>query len=605
MSLKVKNIRIEGMHNMPAQSFSFNPGMNYLYGPNGVGKSTILQAVQLALLGYIPGFSKTNAGIFSHACSRCLAVTLTLKGDDGGSVTITRSWTKSKTGISSLVETSPENYDVSSIISQLELPVFNFSEFMNMTANNMKDWFIKFLPKSTVAIDWKQQLSDCLMREHVHLSNQSLIDETLAGVDSTVSGSEQARRFNEHLKGALSAKKSELTRAEGALQSLIHYDDVDETISPVELRAQLDSKREALRIATESKAIYLSNCKAEESIRNMQDMYDSIEVDPNYQSMREELETVSKEIESLTSRKDEESSKSHELTRKIEEAQKLVSSKGICPYSNSVCESIMETVKQEQSKLEEYNKELDAAQQLYKKLSADLDAAVQRMNLLKHQISELYHKYETRNFLRSTITPISGDYSEENIQWLNSEISNMESQLEKALVNERYNSLIEQLTKDKFQVEEAIEAYKAWINLTGVNGLQSSDDAIAPFIVLADQISKRLEKFFQKPTIAKFNLESKSSSFSFGVEREGNYIPFDQLSSGEKCLYTLALMMSLIEASDSELKLILVDDLLDHLDDANVDTLFEALKGETELQLIFAGVKNTRVEDLALFVMEV
>ena len=36
-----------------------------LLGPNGAGKTTIIQAIQLALLGYIPGTDKNKTAIFS------------------------------------------------------------------------------------------------------------------------------------------------------------------------------------------------------------------------------------------------------------------------------------------------------------------------------------------------------------------------------------------------------------------------------------------------------------------------------------------------------------------------------------------------------------
>jgi ATPase involved in DNA repair len=57
--MKLSSIRIQGMHNVVDKTYKLN-NMNYFVGPNGAGKSTIMQAIQLALLGYIPGTDKRN-----------------------------------------------------------------------------------------------------------------------------------------------------------------------------------------------------------------------------------------------------------------------------------------------------------------------------------------------------------------------------------------------------------------------------------------------------------------------------------------------------------------------------------------------------------------
>ena len=156
----------------------------------------------------------------------------------------------------------------------------------------------------------------------------------------------------------------------------------------------------------------------------------------------------------------------------------------------------------------------------------------------------------------------------------------------------KYNELIDILTEDKYKVESEIICYNSWIKLTGVNGLQSDDSAAKPFMDLAGQMDKYIQTVFGESVKSKFNIESKANSFSFGIERNHKYIPFNLLSSGEKCLYTLALMISLVDNSKSPLKIVMVDDLFDHLDDINAEKLFESLQKVNDIQMIFAGVKN-------------
>jgi hypothetical protein len=60
-------------------------------------------------------------------------------------------------------------------------------------------------------------------------------------------------------------------------------------------------------------------------------------------------------------------------------------------------------------------------------------------------------------------------------------------------------------------------------------------------------------------------------------------------------------MISLVDNSKSPLKIVMVDDLFDHLDDINAEKLFESLQKVNDIQMIFAGVKNVSGD----FVVEV
>ena len=61
--MEVKSVTIEGMHNATRKHYDLG-SLSYLYGKNGSGKTTVMQAVQLALLGYIPGTNKRTSDIF-------------------------------------------------------------------------------------------------------------------------------------------------------------------------------------------------------------------------------------------------------------------------------------------------------------------------------------------------------------------------------------------------------------------------------------------------------------------------------------------------------------------------------------------------------------
>lgn len=69
------------------------------------------------------------------------------------------------------------------------------------------------------------------------------------------------------------------------------------------------------------------------------------------------------------------------------------------------------------------------------------------------------------------------------------------------------------------------------------------------------------------------------------------------LSSGEKCLFLLSMFIGLLKYTKSPLKVIMIDDLLDHLDDSNFDSALETIKQMKDIQFIFAGVKPSTVEN--------
>ena len=63
----------------------------------------------------------------------------------------------------SKVVTMPITYDISTITKELELPIFNFNEFVGQTANKLKEYFIKnILPTTDGELNWNQILSDSI-----------------------------------------------------------------------------------------------------------------------------------------------------------------------------------------------------------------------------------------------------------------------------------------------------------------------------------------------------------------------------------------------------------------------------------------------------------
>ena len=219
---KISHLTIDGFHHINHAEYDFN-NLNYLYGLNGAGKSTILQAIQLGLLGYIPGTDKNKTAIFRHCNSDMLRVGLILEP----SLIITRTWMKSGNNIIVTCATNPNGFDVESIIKDIELPIFNFNEFIGMTANKLKDWFINFLPKDEVEVDWDHELRTSLNDAKLIGIDDDIISSDVNKINGCgLSGVEQVRWANDYFKQMVSLKKTEVNQAESTIKTLIFYDDI-------------------------------------------------------------------------------------------------------------------------------------------------------------------------------------------------------------------------------------------------------------------------------------------------------------------------------------------------------------------------------------------
>ncbi len=227
--MQLEKINIKGFHNIEDKTYLLND-INYFYGLNGAGKTTILNAIQLALLGYIPGTNKTKSDIFKHANSNIMSVTLDITGESD--IVIKRSWMKTPKDIVASISITPDTLtedDIFQLIGDLKLPVFDFNSFIDMTSNKLKDWFINFLPDVDVKIDWDKKLQDSLS-SFKHILDEEFVRDTIQmhqGIEAE-STIDKIQTYHKALKSLLSEKKAELTRIQSTIQELIFHDDLDE-----------------------------------------------------------------------------------------------------------------------------------------------------------------------------------------------------------------------------------------------------------------------------------------------------------------------------------------------------------------------------------------
>lgn len=594
----IKAVEIEGFHNTAKKQIEFHKTFNYLHGQNGAGKSTILEAIQLALLGYIPGTDKNKSSIFAHASSRLMSVTLHLYDDRAdANIQVKREWIQAGSNIIPSVTITPAVYDIEALVSSIELPIFNFNEFVGMTANKLKDWFINFLPRSEFHTDWDAVLCSEAHKNNINVSDDFIREQVAAIADLGCSGVDEIRAANKRFKELTSQKKAELERLTSTIQSLIYYEDVT-NLNEQQLTDEYHECMQKYQDAVKYTNIKATNEQTLKMLEEYADLCEDVEKDAEYTDKRAATAELTTKLLEVEDQIRDARSNYEQLRAELEQKRPAVSDSGVCPFTKVRCDTILAVI--------------DEAKHEYEICSNAAEAAFDKLETLQHQRDDIYAehrklvdeldattlRYTTRNQLQTLLKSVPDGLTELDLDasyWADkaNETNNL---LVKVRTNKEYNRLIDTVTKEKFTLSSELDACKAWDKLTGVNGLQQNNDGEDPFEKLVAQMLPNIQSLFGSSVTPEFLRAGKANSFSFGIEKEDfmsnrMYIPYDMLSSGEKCLFTLALLMSIIRCSQSPLKLIMIDDLFDHLDDRNIDNVFKSLLNVQDIQMIFAGVK--------------
>lgn len=581
--MKLKSITIEGMRGVTKKTYSLEDIM-YLYGNNGAGKSTVIKAIQWALLGYIPGTGKRNIDIFSHANGRSMGVSLVLSSGNN-TYTISRNLYKQKTGIVSEVITEPEDLDTQALLGKIMLPVFDFSSFVNLSANNVKDWFLSFLPKEEIDIDWNSIFTD--LSESLHVSDEVTINGLIAVASDCGSN---IKGINSYVKQLLSAKKAERANIDGAIKSLIFYEDVDTDTSIDKLQADIASLTKVRDIAIRNQSMNQHRQQLLSKLSMYDDLKETAESDSNLSELLNSYNKFNSEIDDVFAIRNSLKEKIAELQSKIAVAKYFVSSGGICSYTGEVCGSIVSKIDDVKIQIDAMTSELQDTQSKFEEAAnkhRNLD--IERDNI-HNKIKSIEARYEERTRLLASLPAPVEMYLDTDIDEIANQISDLNETIGKCLANEKFQFATDQFTKQGFVIDQTIIFLKECEKLTGPNGIQT-DAASDPFDKFGDSVNKYIKLFFGKSTSIKFINSKAANSFDFGLNYEDMYISYSALSSGEQCLFAFSLMLSIIDTSDSKIKLLILDDAIDHLDDSNADKFFKALNKVKDVQIILAGVK--------------
>lgn len=566
--MRINSVTFEGIHGLEKRHYEFN-SLNYFVGPNGSGKSSAMNAIQLALLGYIPGQNKTPATIMKHSNTDRIHIIL-----DTNMCRIERIWKKNLAGSCSLeTRITPEEFNISEILSKIELPMYNFSEFLQMSANKMKDWFIQFVPKSESKIDLHSELLKLCDEDTTDIA-----DDIMNEIDSSRECIDQIKDANTIIKSYISAVNADIKRINSTLQSFVHIDNV--TVEDID---SLKCERENLN------QMFVKCCKSDDArIQISKIEFRMKNIESSLKDLYDERDSIDKSVlnEDVKTQRDEIDKKFYDELSKIQSSQKTLSESGICPILNLVCGEVLnykEAIKKELTELEKEHEitakkkesitEIINIQKKYKDIEEDIKDLINNLNESIQERDDLFHK-----IIDESADSVKAKIDEVNDRITIQEVSKHQEEMSMSMLTERTKA------------ERRLEILKAMKVLTDVNGLQTML-VKKSFEVVSDTVNEYLEKVFDSNTRCKFNIDSKSNGFSFGIERNSDYIEYDVLSSGEKAIFAIALMSAICKISDSEIKVVLIDDMLDHIDDDNLQKVSDSLVNMSDIQYIFAGIK--------------
>lgn len=599
--MRITSVRIQGMHNVDDKLYTFDE-INYICGNNGVGKSTILQAIQLCLLGYIPGTKKTKEAIFKHSNGRSMEVEITLQNDDGNNIKLHRQWVKTSKDIVYMMDTEPSDIDVSEIVKDIELPVFNFTEFLGLTANKLKDWFIDFLPDAVVDIDWEDALNSAITENNVDVNNDTLgkakgmvltrIRELSA--DDEIDSAMLVRMINSYIKEMISLQKSEIAKFQSTIQSLTFYENLP-NIDVEELNSNVAQYQQYYRDRLKYDEAVNQQAQLQTQLEDYAHLADTFINDEKYKKVSENCQHMINDIQQDSKEIDKLSEYATELKLKCTQHSSIINKGSICPFTDTTCADIEHVVNDAKVAYDELKSKYDETLISLDNLQATKKEKEFELSRNQVELQAIEHEYNKRDQLKSmlqTLPELDEACAKLTLEDISNKLEEMKDLEVKLRANEEYNRVRNTIVSSKYVADDMLTIFKCWDKLTGVNGIQSSSSAVQPFIDMKTDIDKFIHILFDETTESKFNVEGKANSFSFGIVRNAQYIPYELLSSGEKCFFTLALLYAIVDRSQSDVKLIMIDDMFDHVDADRFNKLFESVRmnNYSNIQMIFAGV---------------
>lgn len=599
MGMKIDKVEIQGFHKIKSATYSFD-NCNYIYGPNGSGKSSILQSIQLCLLGYIPDTNKTTSAIFKHANGKHMKIVVHLKDDDGSKVVVSRNFKKFGQKIETSVDIIPQEYSLEDIVGSVGLPILNFSEFLSMTANAQKDYLGSILVSKFEPINTSTFLKDS---EYYDDSLESFVNE-LVGDTEYLETIGDIKSFNEYLKSVQSQLTATQKGLNATIQSLVYYDDYTGRKNPDDIKHDIEVYRKLHDEYMQKKYKEMEYHKLKFELDHIKNLDDDTDYEAQLSEVTEKLNEVEAKRDEVSKQKQQLLELSYAKHHELDSLRKLLNSGNICPVLNTSCniiEQVQEDASSQISALEDELNELSNQIDEYLNMESSLKAKATYYSQTYYKLTQKRKDHENaleeRNRLQKKLEQFDIDELE-NIEVVDERIiGDLQEELAKCEANIKYENLMHTIQVESSELDLKLALVKDAVKWTGPNGLQTN--VLLEAFDSMNTIMKFVQTSFYLEELGEpeFVLTNKANSFNFGFRREKILIPFEMLSSGEKCIFTLMFMIGLAAYSSDMLKFILIDDLFDHLDKTKYQTVINHMKDiSQDVQIIVAGVNECEAE---------
>jgi len=575
-------------------------GRDIFVGGNGVGKSARLQAIMIALVGYIPNVGKLPNATMGYALDRKME--LELKSD---SITINRIFRKKtsrngKVSFDSTTEILPlsEEDSIERIEAHFGLgsDMIDISEFIKMTSSQRKNFVTTLCSKHIKESNVKVMLSS--------VCNTDLWNDDMSDIDNL-------NAIETYYKNDLSVKKKELKATESHRNQLRakleantsrSTDDIEKEMKEVEDKiesltkdsASIDSKAEAAKaLQSQIKQLDYDINVANTALKEYPDSEASIlkiklQMYKDRENAEAEIKKRSNLIDNIQNKIQAERERYIQLKAEydlIVDLRKRFSDAN-CPFVKKICpesDALTKYITESESHMDDLSKKIKACEAAGKKSNSDMQAAEKMIESLKVDLSdkdtviksaedkiawhkntkpgieaELKKKMDDHKSIQTLVADmniVAKDDFTSAIAALKSRRVNLQGELKK--VGEAKNFMVEseRVNMKIDTIEEAIEKANEIIAFV-VTDLKAG---IVKKIhkPLVDELNKVL-KCVNEEAVIMIERDNKDV-FDICLKKSGGVAKFEVLNTGHQVILATAFIIALQKLSEAKCKVILIE----------------------------------------------